>query len=86
MQTQTIHITVEDNELNQALEMIKNLKNKIIKKITISKNYTYIDDIGDKIEIINGEEFVIETQNDLKARKNAFHDLEKGNTFSLKFL
>ena len=81
---QTIHLTVKDNELNQVLEALKNIKSEIIEKLTVSNNYTYIDELGDKIEVINGEEFVIPTKNDLNSRKEAIQNLKNSETFSFE--
>ena len=51
-----------DSELfSEVKEFIKNLsaKNK--------KNFSYLDEIGDKVVVINGKEYIVPTKEDLEA-------------------
>jgi len=49
-------------------EEVKEFLKKISKKN--KKNFSYIDDLGDKIVVINGKEDVIPTREDLEAIYN----------------
>ena len=80
----TIHLTVKENELEKVMTILKSLKDELIDKLTVSENYTYVDDLGDTIEVINGEEFVVPTKKDLKAREEAIENLKNGETFSME--
>lgn len=63
----TIHLTVNDDEVERLKIILSSLKDNIVNRLTISDNYTYIDDIGDTIEVKDGVEYVIPTNDDIKA-------------------
>ena len=79
----TIHLTVSDNELDKVMNILTNLKDDLIDKLVVSENYRYIDELGDEIEVIDGEEFVIPTKEDLKAREEALENFKNRKSISL---
>lgn len=59
---QTINLHIEDHLLSQAIQHLKSFLSQ-----HKNSNFTYIDEFGDTIEVINGSEFVIPTKADLRA-------------------
>jgi hypothetical protein len=80
----TIELKIDDDNYKSFLIIINNLKDGFIKGFTVTQNDTYIDDIGDRIEIINEEEFVVPTDIDLKTREDSLINLKNGDTFSME--
>jgi len=66
---QTVQLQVQDDLLTQALEYIKDFVAKHKNKC----NYKYIDDLGDTIEVIDGKEFVVPSQEDLNILNQPFN-------------
>jgi len=75
---QTINLNIDDSLFNQALEHWKNFLSQHKNQ---SANFTYIDDMGDTIQVINGVEYVVPTEEDKKAfdtpkKKQGFTSLD----------
>ena len=60
---QTINLQIEQDLLSQAIQHFK----QFLAEHQTKGNITYIDELGDTIEIINGVEYVVPTKEDLKA-------------------
>jgi hypothetical protein len=73
----TIHLTVNDDEVERLKIILSSLKDNIVNQLTISNSYTYVDDIGDTIEVKDGVEYVVPTKDDIKAMN------EKNSTISM---
>lgn len=61
MQTINLNIELEHDLLNQAIQHFK----KFLAEHHATGNMTYVDELGDTIELINGIEYVVPTQEDL---------------------
>jgi len=61
---QTINLNIDDSLLNQA---VQHLKSFLSQHKNQNSNFTYIDDIGDRIQVINGVEYVVPTKEDREA-------------------
>ncbi|CAA6810349.1 MAG: Unknown protein [uncultured Sulfurovum sp.] len=72
---QTINLNIDDSLLNQAIQHWKNFLSQHQKE---SVNFTYVDDIGDTIQVINGIEYVVPTKED----KKAFNTPKKNQDFT----
>ena len=59
----TLNLQIEQDLLGQAIQHFK----AFLAEHKAKGNITYVDDLGDTIEIINGVEYVIPTKEDLKA-------------------
>jgi ribosomal protein L13 len=63
-------------EIKKLFEKMKNFLRNLSKKK--KKSFSYTDDIGDLVVVINGEEYVVPTKSDieaiLKSKKNDFLD------------
>jgi len=73
----TLNLHIEQDLLSQAIQHFK----QFLEAHQTKGNITYIDDMGDTIEIINGVEYVMPTKADLKAmttpkEKHDFTSLE----------
>jgi hypothetical protein len=55
------NLHIEDDLLSQAIQHLKSFLEEHKKS-----NFTYIDELGDTIKVIDGKEYVIPTQKDLK--------------------
>jgi hypothetical protein len=75
----TINLHIEQDLLGQAIQHFK----QFLAEHQTKGNMTYVDDIGDTIEIINGVEYVVPTKADLKAMNTP---REKHNFTSLDAL
>ena len=58
----TLNLQIEQDLLSQAIQHFK----AFLAEHKTKGNLTYVDDMGDTIEIINGVEYVIPTKEDLK--------------------
>ena len=73
-------VIVKTNPNSKILEIDNNLFNDVksfLKNLSIKKHskFSYIDECGDKIEVINGKEYVIPTIDDIKTyNKSDFID------------
>jgi hypothetical protein len=77
---QTINLHIEQDLLSQAIQHFK----KFLAEHQTKGNITYIDDLGDTIEIINGVEYVIPTKEDLSTISTAKNEQNFISLESLK--
>ena len=66
----TINLQIEQDLLSQAIQHFK----KFLAEHQTTGNLTYVDDLGDTIEVINGVEYVIPTKEDINAIKSKHSD------------
>ncbi|NPA65644.1 MAG: hypothetical protein GXO11_02060 [Epsilonproteobacteria bacterium] len=64
-------VIVQTNPDSKILEIDNSLFNDVkafLKQLSIQKHskFSYIDEFGDKIEVIDGKEYVVPTVNDIK--------------------
>jgi len=65
---QTINLQIEQDLFSQVVQQLKELLAQYK-----NSNFTYIDKLGDTIQVINGKEFVIPTKEDLQAIKKPYN-------------
>ena len=72
-------VILQTNPNYKILEIDSSLFDEVktfVKKLTTKKqkSFSYIDELGDKIVVVNGEEFVVPTTEDIKILHNIKKD------------
>ncbi len=76
---QQVTLDIADDYIHKFMLMLQALpKNKV------KGNFTYVDDLGDTIEVIDGEEYVVPTEDDLKMIRESRAEYERGEYFTIE--
>lgn len=73
-----VKLDIDESYFTKFVNLLKALPDGAVKG-----NYTYIDELGDTIEVRNGVEYVVASKEDKKAAKQAAKEFQEGKTLSL---
>lgn len=75
----TVTLEIEDTCIKDFAHLLH-----LLPRDKVRATFTYTDDLGDTIQVVNGEEFVVPTEADERAYAIGMVELQAGETLSLE--